>query len=282
MFQSSEQVAAREAYDLLARSCYFVMIEWTARVWMVFTRFDALTPHHYGIDPATVNILDNIAKTLEENKVPPEQVLLVGNEFYRRINAEGSNPLLKSEQKSAILGLALDGEGRPLVPEGFRRHPVTTAANAFEEVIKDGGIGKMRAVIGEMLADRVESEVRTAVENELRAVRSAMHRIVRSAYEAVNLDRGGFRRAVQWKVKLQEVRRLRDGERQILESPTEKLIEDLGRELTDVLFPTTLRLDRANLRQAHLAYARVLEHQAMHKCASELTRQLLTTGSANA
>ena len=77
-------MAAKEAYDLLAtlRNRFGRM---EGRVWMIFTRFDSLSKNHYGESLEAVNILDNIAKTLADNKVPSDQVLLVGNEFHRML-----------------------------------------------------------------------------------------------------------------------------------------------------------------------------------------------------
>jgi hypothetical protein len=237
---------------------------------MIFTRFDGLTKDHYGATASALNILDNIAKTLDDNKVPGEQVLFVGNEFHKRlVNGSGdvkpASPVLLRER----LNLELDEQERPILPEGFKRQPALL--NAFMEVIRDGGIGKVRQMIGEVLEQKVEIEVRDAVDAELRSLRSELSRLITSAQEAMRMDSGGFLRAVQWKVKLQEARQELDRDRSIIEDPTVKCMEELRRLFSEKLCPPTLLIDRAKLRTTHREYARVLSQTASSQCHTELT-----------
>ncbi|MFO0957180.1 MAG: hypothetical protein U0800_06895 [Isosphaeraceae bacterium] len=261
VFQSSEQVAAKEAYDLLAKMGQkFRRME--GRVWMIFTRFDGLARDHYGTAGGTVNIFDNIAKTLGDNRVPPEQVLLVGNEFYKGLLGEGGR-LREPTAEDYRIGLKLEvgDDGRPILPEGFLRHE--KLADAFREVIRDGGIGKVREVIGETLAEQVEGAVRRAVDEELRSIRSELSRMVRSAQDAMQTTTDGFRRAVQWKVRLQAARQELGENPAVVEAPTIKVMEQLEQEFLEALCPRTLRLDRAKLRTAHREYAKVLQDMAL-------------------
>jgi hypothetical protein len=216
-----------------------------------------------------VNILDNIAKTLADNKVPGEQVLLVGNEFHRNLlDKEGRVQAPSPELLRVALNLDLDSENQPILPEGFKRHEAL--ANAYREVIKDGGIGKVREVIGESLAQKVEGEVRDAVDAELRALRLELSQKLRSAEEAMKMDSGGFRRAVQWRVRLQETRQALDLKRAILEEPTTTVIKELQKEFIESLCPPSLALDRAKLPKEHRQYARVLRDQTTYRYKSEL------------
>ena len=132
---------------------------------------------HHRENPDAVNILDNIAKTLADNRVPHEQVLLVGNEFHKKLlEADGQVQGRIAELWRLVLNLEIDDKGQPIMPEGFLRYPVL--AEAFREVIRDGGIENIRKVIGERLAALVEDEVRQAVDTELRSLRSDLRRLV--------------------------------------------------------------------------------------------------------
>ena len=268
VFQSSEQVAAKEAYDLLAKlGQQFRRME--GRVWMIFTRFDGLAKDHYGSSPDSVNILDNIAKTLADNKVPSEQVLMVGNEFHRRLlDTDGRVKAPTPELLRVALNLDLDAENRPVLPEGFNRHEMLSGA--FREIIRDGGTTKVREMIGEVLRIKVESEVRDAVDAELRALRSELSRLLISALEAMKMDSSGFRRAVQWKVRLQETRQALDRKRTIMEEQTIQVIKELQQEFTESLCPPTLVLERAKLPNDHRQYARVLRDQTTFRYKTEL------------
>ena len=72
IFQSVEQVAAREAYELLhlLRSQYSRL---TGRVWMVITKFDTMSDEHFGLGRSS-SIFDEIRKTMDENRIPLGQV----------------------------------------------------------------------------------------------------------------------------------------------------------------------------------------------------------------
>lgn len=261
VFQSSEQVAAKEAYDLLAQMGQkFRRME--GRVWMIFTRFDGLARDHYGTAGGSINIFDNIAKTLADNRVPAEQVLLVGNEFYKGLLGEGG-ALRKPTPQDYRIGLKLDiaDDGQPILPEGFLRHEKLTSA--FREVLQDGGIGKVREVIGETLAVQVEAAVRRAVDDELRSIRSDLVRVIQSAQIAMQTSTDGFRRAVQWKVRLQTTRQELGENPAVLEGPTTQVMEQLEREFLEDLFPKALKLDRSRIRSAHREYARLLQDTAL-------------------
>ena len=81
VIHSREQVGVKEVSDLLAR-LYDRFPRMEGRVWMVFTRFDTLSEGDIGPCAQAVNLLDHIAKTLDDIKVPAEQVLFVGNDAY--------------------------------------------------------------------------------------------------------------------------------------------------------------------------------------------------------
>jgi hypothetical protein len=273
VFQSSEQVAAKEAYVLLEKlSKRFQRMD--GRVWMVFTRFDGLALAHQGATADAENILDKIAQTLSDNRVPHEQVLMVGNEFHRQlIEADNQAPQQVANLWKLVLKLGLDGQGQPIIPEGFLRHPMLV--EAFREVIRDGGIENIRKVIGDRLADLVEQEVRQAVDAELRSLRSDLRRMVRSAEEASRMNAGAFRKSVMWKIALQGAVQELYEDRSIIESPSNEAIKKLQEEFRMGLFPEKkLTIKRAKLRDAHKDYAEVLNESASLEYRTELVPKI--------
>ena len=260
VFQSSEQVAAKEAYTLLEKlSERFRRME--GRTWMVFTRFDGLTDNHYGATADSINILDNISKTLGDNKVPHEQVLFVGNEFHKKLqDGDGRVRKPSPELLKAALDLDCDDSGQPIIPEGFKKHPVL--CEAFKKVTVDGGIENIREVIGEQLAALVEAEVREAVESELGALKAALRRLVRSTEESSQLNSNGFKRAVLWKTKLQGAQQALDLDRRVIEGPTKEAVAKLQEEFRKDLLPDGYTLTKVKLRTSHKEYATVLDDSA--------------------
>ncbi len=269
VFQSSEQVAAKEAYDLLSKlNGQFRRME--GRVWMIFTKFDGLTPDHHGSTSETTNILDNIAKTLGDNKVPHEQVLLVGNVYHAKLlGQDGRVRSPSAELVDSMLHLKLDDEGQPIIPAGFQRHSILTAA--YKEFLRDGGMERVRRVIGEELATLVEEEVREQVGSELRRIRSTLAGLVRSAAEASRMDANGFRKAILWKVQLQQAQQGLVRDRAILERPTRLVMDQLNHEFINHLCPPALTLPGLRLVRAHADYSRVLREKASVLCRNELT-----------
>ena len=63
------------------------------------------------------------------------------------------------------------------------------------------------------------------------------------------MDSGGFRRAVQWKVRLQETHQVLDRKRTILEDPTNQIIWELQKEFTESLCPPSLVLEPPSSRR---------------------------------
>jgi hypothetical protein len=268
IFQSSEQVAAKEAYDLLSRlSNQYPRMQ--GRVWMVITRFDAVARNSYGYGSATT-IFDNIHKTMTDNKVPLTQVLLVGNEFHRQLrNPDGTVHPPTAENFRLSLNLDVDAQNQPIIPEGFGRHP--DLLRAFGHVLEDGGIARVREIIGATLAEEVEREVREQVDSELKALTRALARQVRAAKDTARMDTQAFRRTVQWKVRLQQVLQEIDRDSQMVESPALELIASLKEEFA-ALCPETLLIDRRRLRRDHQDYVRVLRDQAVG-----LSREMLAS-----
>jgi hypothetical protein len=265
IFQSTEQVAANEAYKLIAElSKHFKRVR--GRVWMVFTRFDSLGPDHYGAH-GRENILDNIHKTLSDNRVPPEQVLMVGNHFYLELLGPDGVPVRPSAASyKYVLKLEVDEAGEPVIPPGFQRHPELIAA--YQEVLRDGGIGKIRDVIGTGIAHEVEREVREAVDAELTDVAGALRRQLIAAKDAARMDTSSLLRTAQWKSEIQQVAHEVRQKREMLETPTKAQAAYL-KELFAGIYRSTLVIPRSKLPGTHAECITIMKVEAMNRARTE-------------
>ena len=210
IFQSTEQVKTKEAYSLLAKlqENYRRL---KGRVWLVVTKFDSLSGEHRNGDSLKRTILDHLNDTLSYHHIPPEQVLLVGNEFYKRLNEEGRD---KTAMYRELLNLEISPEGDPVMPEKFGRH--AQMAKAFEEVMHDGGIDRIRRVIGESLAQEVQEQVRRSVREDLREIARELAALVERAKDRAAMDRPGFDNAMKWMKPVAELAASFENERPIL------------------------------------------------------------------
>ena len=238
---------------------------------MVITRFDAVPRNGLGYGLPTT-ILDNMQKTMTDNKVPLTQVVLVGNEFHRQLlTPDGTIRPPTEDNYRLTLNLEIDESGRPMLPQGFDRHP--ELKNAYEAVLKDGGIGRVRQIIGRTLADEVEREVRDDVDTRLKGLRIDLKRQVQAAKEASKMDGHSFERIVQWKVQLQRIQQLLDRERKIVEKPFLELIGHLRAQFT-MLCPADYMIPPDRLLEAHRDYVRVLTDSSLLRSRAETLPQL--------
>ena len=260
IFQSSEQVAAKEVYDLLTRlSPLYPRL--TGRVWMIFTRLDALPRDSLGYGATTTTILDNIQETMTDNRVPLTQVVLVGNEFHRRLlTPDGTIRSPTGEEYRFILNIDVDASGRPVLPPGFDRH--AELKDAYEAVLADGGIERVRQIIGRTLADEVEREVRDDVAARLGWLQRDLKRQIQAARDASNMDGQSFKKIIMWKVQLQTIQQLLDRERELVEKPFLDLIGHLRTQFATPL-PPNLKIEPKGLPAQHAAYIRVLSDTAL-------------------
>ena len=252
IFQSSEQVASKEAYDLLEKlGNQFPRMR--GRVWMVITRADSISRVSLGYDSPT-SIFDNVAKILEDKKVPLSQVLMAGNEFHRKAKEEPGG--LPPSRVCDLLNLDRDGSGNPVLPRAFEKHPDLLAA--YREVMADGGIARLRDVIGRLLAEEVEREVRDEVAKRVASIRKRLGSLVRTARDASQMSKGSFRAAVDWRVGLQLLTQDLGRDRNILEGSASAVADHLIDVFTQIC-PSNLVISEKGIRGAHSEYAQVLE-----------------------
>jgi len=240
IFQTAKQLSAEAAADLLddLRE-QFSNLE--NRVWCVVTRFDDLDPN--GIDGGQkgVTAFDHLRAFLKAHSLRSGQVLLIGNGFYQGILRGGGTLDALSAQARHDLYIKCNfvrdtDSGEPIVPEKFRSHASELVA-AYEAVIKNqGGIPRLRNVVGKQVYESVVTEVRRDVESQLRAIASELRGILNAARLKASMSVDAIINAARWVGALdqliEDLRADKDGT--VYEKPGEELknhLVDLMRQI---------------------------------------------------
>ncbi len=226
VFQSSEQVQAKEAYDLLTLlRRQFGSLE--RRVWMVVTRFDRLSQDQMkGDGTHGRTILDHLSETLKDNRIPADQVMLVGNEIYQELRSGEEN----------------DVEPARDIPEPFRRHEIL--AERYVEVLRDGGISAIRKAVGVDLSELVQHEVRNAIRRELHELLRELRDRVLIAKRRAEMEANDFDAARSWRRLVIQVATDLERDRSILEDPAKEMRRQLLAEFERICPSDSL--DHAN------------------------------------
>jgi Dynamin family len=277
VFQSTEHVAVREAY-MLVTDLRKRFDNLKNRVWMVVTKFENLTEDHWGIpaDPARglagrPSILDNLAKTLEENTISDEQALLVANEFHKDLGRPG--PGLRAPVPADIrtwFRLSMGPDGQPEIPKKFEDEPVLGRAYR-EHVLVDGGIGRLRDLIQRELAELVEAEVRAEVSKKLERVRRGLAAQVSYAHDLAQMDTGSVTNVVFWETRLQQLKQSLTRDKD-LENDGRQLKGDLLTKFQVDFCPPDLLIEADRLAEKHRRYAEALRDEALARSRPLLTR----------
>lgn len=124
------------------------------RIWIVVTHADQLNKTNYGQEGNNKGtFLDGIADQIATLGITPAYLRFVANGFHTERNDLGPNP-----SADAVAGLykstfKLDvRDGAYVLPPKVEAHPLRAA---FQEVLHDGGIERLRWVITTELADKV-------------------------------------------------------------------------------------------------------------------------------
>lgn len=259
VFQSTENVKTNAVYRLLSLLAG-QFGKMAGRVWMIVTRFDGLAPHLVHGNEQGKTILDTLSTTLNEKRVPHEQVLLVSNTFHERLREEGGSPTraLYTER----LSLELSEDGQPMVPDGFRRHP--QLCDAYQAVMKDGGIARVRDVVKTIMADEVHRQVAADVAHRLREITKRLSGLIADARDRNEMGLDDFERALAWSGVVRRVAERIGSERTLLGDPAAALRGELF-EVLDKACPQDNLLEQEDLPEHHRSAAYLLTQRGrMH------------------
>jgi len=156
------------------------------RIWMVVTHADQLNKTNYGQEGNNKGtFLDGIADQMATFGIPQTYVRFVANGYHNDLAGLGPNP-----SADAFVGcykttfrLAVGPDGSYELPPKLAAHPVLR--DAFQEVLRDGGIERLRRVITSELADKVR---RLLCRHAARNLANAAEDLRSHAYAMSELD----------------------------------------------------------------------------------------------
>ncbi len=125
------------------------------RIWTVITYVDPLSPEQLGLaGNSCETVLDHLAKTLDGFEIKHSRTVFVGNVFHKALlEKKDKGEPITAETYQGRLGLQTDADGKPILPPLFDRHE--ELRDAYKHVLGDGGIDRLRQVVGVELAEEV-------------------------------------------------------------------------------------------------------------------------------
>jgi hypothetical protein len=155
VFFRSDKLSDSDAEELLLRlrSRHGSLV---GRVWVVVTKIDGLTKPQLVGNQIGSSLLTGLQDIHRKYGVPLDQFHLVSNDFLK----------LSPDQVAGVLKRKIDSDDP--VPPLFRGDPALRAA--FESLMDQGGIPRLRRLVSAELARRVEERVRAAAQAELSAL----------------------------------------------------------------------------------------------------------------
>lgn len=162
------------------------------RVWVVGTKADSLSPSNLGYESDTT-FLEGWHKALTDQAVPLAHMLFVCNLVYDRVKDGGTVGAATLEEK---LNLQVNPDGSPRFAPAMDRLPELKAA--YVEVTKDGGIGRLRKVIGEDLRRIVGARIAALALGKIRDAAERLRRHAARILQAGAFDPNEFVRVRAW------------------------------------------------------------------------------------
>ncbi|MCC7419770.1 MAG: hypothetical protein IT428_05790 [Planctomycetaceae bacterium] len=277
IFQESGQVTGESAGRLIRE----LMEGWdrlTGRVWMVVTKSDNLMPNHKFGDGNGVTFLDHLEQFVRQKRLPPEQVVLVGNHLYMGLlkslpsGASVDGQLPRPDQRLYDkANIDVDSAGNPVIPEGFRRHEVL--CRAYEHVVRDGGIPRLRQVLQETLAESVRSEICRDARLGLRQIALVLRNEVASGMDRAVLPLEALEESTRWETSVQVFSRRIPFQESCFEEAGQELRKELLK-LVDDRFPAQLTLTPDQIPVRHASLSKLLNEFGVRKAAEIVVRPI--------
>ncbi len=136
------------------------------RSWLVFTRMDGLTDAHFRTGGE--NFFTVVRGLLKDNGVPLSQVCFVSNEMTKELARKPAEA--RAAWAAERLKQSIDRPIPETCPPELRP--------AWEALLADGGIGQLRKLITDDVADSLSNEIRLSAERGLEKVRKELDRRV--------------------------------------------------------------------------------------------------------
>jgi hypothetical protein len=196
IFLRSDQLRSKDVVEILeVLKTNFGKLE--GRVWIVVNKFDVLTREPLFGDANGNTVFDLIRHFVQDYQIPPEQVVFTSKRINELAAKNGGKASL--EQVGVLLGLpAAD----PIPP---RAKPDRAQAAAFQHLLDDGGIGHLRRLILETIADSVSIQISGAAKRELTSLTEELAHKVETEERRVKGGRQQLDDAIQCHDTVQEL-----------------------------------------------------------------------------
>ena len=160
------------------------------RAWVIFNKMDTLTADHFR--PGKDNIFDIIGKFLEAIGIPESQVVFCSKKIWDAARAGQPSPLAASHADPAAAAQIMGQPAASPVPEacppGLRP--------AWNELLRDGGIGHLRTLMFRDVATALAAEIRRDVSRLLDEFHAEFERRVAAARRRLTMDRSELIKAM--------------------------------------------------------------------------------------
>lgn len=219
IFLRADQIGDQNIEQILSKLKPIFEGRWSRRIWVIATRFDALTGTHFTGERTWFDI---IASFLDRHHIPVQNLTIVSNEVHKLVTKAVS-----PEERELRAGIKL---GRPVNDPVFARYPAFQSLIA--EVYRDGGIARLRELLTSHLADAVGAEIREAAAEKIRETERQLHR---------SENREQLRQSQSQQALLQ-AQKCRRTVNELLDELAARspLVEEPGRKLVAVLQTTLL------------------------------------------
>ena len=154
--------------DILARLKQRFDGDLQGRAWVVFNKCDTLTEPHYQPPSGSSSIFDNIQKFLTENAIPVSQICFTSSRLHELVDAKTGvvDPARAAD--------ALFRHGKDAIPASCP----PAMRPLFEELLKDGGVGRLRHLILTQIGNSVAGKIRESATTQLHDFQTELqHRV---------------------------------------------------------------------------------------------------------
>ena len=227
----------------------------------------------------TLHTLQDFLKT---RGIGFDRALLTGNHLYQALLAKQkadaredlppvTKPLVSWAIEQRELKLDIDLEwggpnGTPVVPEKFKS--CDQLVPAYQQVLKDGGIGELRRVIKCDVVEAVQAEVRAEVRRRLAKLQERLLNQIQNAKEGGHMRPQDLIRAAEWGAAIgagviEPLRR----QPNIYEQPAQSIMSKLKGHLDKVVL-ADLPMNKAD--SMHKGYCGQLVNLALYEAATQV------------
>lgn len=242
------------------------------RVWIVATKIDSLAEDQlssressifHGIDKAVRNW------DLHEPDVIYKHLLITSNEIYKRTRGKSADSVRNII--ATALKMDLDANGELPYPLPLRENAnLEGVRRAFEHVLEDGGIERLRGVVQKELAVNVRHAVSESTRQTMAEIADRAIRIVEGSRDQRGLTKADHDVAIAWSNMFRSLERRKDLVDELAANSLRQLRSDFTTLLNDYC-PVDNLPDAANLPTRHANFAKSLHEDAITKWLGEGT-----------